>query len=173
MKRRQALIGIGGLTIGAFLLQSCQSEPSIALTNLKLNKGDWTCLLHFSNMILPLGAIDKSAQDDRVRYVLQALDQTYKNETIDLFYTGLTQLRAELKEKHDANPNDMKDLPLHEYWVSYIDQAEQAKEKSVFLVELKNLLVQHYTTSKDFLESKMNYAFLPGTYQGCVSINEL
>ena len=164
MDRRTSLKALGSMTMGAFLLQSCHSEPHVSLLNFQLQQGDYTALDHFFQMILP---IDKSNHEDRIKYVLSAIDHTYTPEDISKFIRGLEGIRGKIIQDYNLQPSSYKDVPLEEYWETF----QVAKnDQAFFLSTSKELLVQYHTTTKTYSENVLRHYFMPSKYNGCTPL---
>ena len=164
MDRRTALKGFAGITISAFLLQSCQTEPQVETKNIILQVGDWTTIFHFCNMIIPIES-DAMARD-RTTYLIKSVDNQFSPTEQKTFIHGLKQIRDYMLIEYKAKPQELKEVPLIQFWERYM-AASANNDIQFCLQKMKDITIIHYTTRKAYMNEKLAYQFMPSNYIGC------
>lgn len=171
MVRREALKGITAVTLGMFLLQSCENEPSRSFININLQKGEWSLVDQFCNAILPINIEDKTLNENRTAYVLTMVDETLNAADRNLYIKGLQAIYKLLITEYNKSPQKMGSTELEGIIKKLMAEDANLDPSSFFINKTKSFLIKDYVTSEGFMTTQLDYKFLPGTYLGCSPIS--
>ena len=150
MKRRKALQTIALTTGSLMLLPYCTSASEPVYENLPISSKQKKLIGAISNAILPENQTEFATPESRQHFVLLMVNDTFKPEKIQDFLNGL-----EAYENESGNSI----------------QLESANEEvNKFIQSIKQLSIQHFTTSMNFMQNYLQFEFIPGRFNGCVSL---
>lgn len=150
MKRRKALQTIALTTGSLMLLPYCTSASEIVYENLPISSKQKKLIGAISNSILPENQTEFVTPESRQHFVLLMVNDTFKPEKIQDFLNGL-----------EAYENES----------GTSIQLESANEEvNKFIQSIKQLSIQHFTTSMNFMQNYLQFEFIPGRFNGCVSL---
>jgi len=150
MKRRQALQTIALTTGSLMLLPYCTSASEPVYERLPISSKQKKLVGAISNAILPENPTEFSTPESRQHFVLLMVNDTFKPEQIQEFLNGL-------KAYENESGNSI-----------ILESSNEDVDK--FIHSIKKLSIQHFTTSMNFMQNYLQFEFIPGRYNGCISL---
>ncbi|MDJ0645910.1 MAG: gluconate 2-dehydrogenase subunit 3 family protein [Flavobacteriaceae bacterium] len=186
MKRRDAIKGLGmslGLLVATpsamSLLHSCKSDPKVGWQPEFFSPEEGTAIKSLVGLILPStdalpGAIDVNVPEFIDKYAALVAS----NEEQENFRKSMEAIAEAIgKPVSKATDNDY-DALLSKFLKATPEQMEafqnNENEKQVFeaLMGLRGISIWGYTNSQKVGTELLAYDPVPGTYQGCISLEE-
>jgi hypothetical protein len=176
MNRRTALRNVVLISAGASLLPSClhDDKPGITLKNIKLNGSQEKLLEELTETILPktnnfTGAKDLKSHE----FILIMADDCSSPEDQKKFKDGMDKFDEACKKKF--NIGFVKCSPAQrKEWLQLVEKKTDMPEDLLnFYGAVKQLTIQSFTSSKDFLLNIRKFKLAPGpVFKGCVPVGK-
>jgi len=172
MKRREALRNIVVVSSGSMILSSCDFESFKVYDNLPFEKSQFRLIRDLQKLILPKTGEIVDIKEDTLDYSLSVLNDCYDKEDIEKYLKGLMEFETHLKEKFNSNFAKLED---EQKWAMISNNGEVGNPKAsdewnYFLKTTKNLAVENFTQSQNFLVNQMEYEYMPNRYIGCAQV---
>ena len=169
MKRRSALQKIAWVSGGiAMLPYYCSTQSEITVyNNLPIAISDRNLINLLSNLILPEDAESFSTMESRLDFVLTQVNDGFDSQEISDYLFGMTAFRKHVMATYGTSFEDLVELDQLACIGKTIDCSD---EKSFFVSTIKRHSLRHFTTSENYMKKYLNFEFMPGRYNGCVSV---
>lgn len=172
MNRRQA---IGNIILGSaavMILPQCQSETITVPTfsNLEVAPNTYQALGQLSQTILPYGNVPISTPETTENYILNIVDQCFSPADRERFLMGLDAYQTYLKEEVKTPFNRWDDSQKTAILSHLEELSEKDSSLNYFYQESKNLTREHFLRSEHYMTNYLEYKFIPGGYEPCVSV---
>lgn len=184
MNRREAIKGLGlsvGLVVATptviSLLQSCKNDPKIEWIPEFFSKNEGVAIKRLIGLILPKTDTLPGANEVNVPQFIDKFGSMAVNKEEQSSYkSGLDAITKALeKSPVSASDKDYSNL-LTKYLKTTPEQVKSFKEdeKTVYdaLMKLRGMAIWGYKNSKKVGTEVLAYDPIPGTYNGCVSLQE-
>ena len=169
MKRRSALQKIAWVSGGiAMLPYYCSTQPEIiAYSNLPIAISDRNLIYLLSNLILPEDTENFPTMESRLDFVLIRVNDGFDSQEISDYLFGMTAFRKHVIATYG---NPFEDLVTEDQLACIGKTIDCSDEKSFFISTIKRHSLRHFTTSENYMKNYLNFEFMPGRYNGCVSV---
>ena len=169
MKRRSALQKIAWVSGGlAMLPYYCSTQSEITVyNNLPIAISDRNLINLLSNLILPEDAESFPTMESRLDFVLTQVNDGFDSQEISDYLFGMTAFRKHVMATYGTSFEDLVELDQLACIGKTIDCSD---EKSFFVSTIKRHSLRHFTTSENYMKNYLNFEFMPGRYNGCVSV---
>ena len=169
MKRRSALQKIAWISGGiAMLPYYCSTQPEIiAYSDLPIAISDRNLINLLSNLILPEDTENFPTMESRLDFVLTRVNDGFDSQEISDYLFGMTAFRKHVMATYGTSFEDLVELDQLACIGKTIDCSD---EKSFFVSTIKRHSLRHFTTSENYMKKYLNFEFMPGRYNGCVSV---
>ena len=169
MKRRSALQKIAWVSGGiAMLPYYCSTQPEIiAYNNLPIAISDRNLINVLSNLILPEDTENFPTMESRLDFVLTRVNDGFDSQEISDYLFGMTAFREHVMATYGTTFEGLVELDQLACIGKTIDCSD---EKSFFVSTIKRHSLRHFTTSENYMKNYLNSEFMPGRYNGCVSV---
>lgn len=184
MNRREAIKGLGlsvGLVVATptviSLLQSCKNDPKIEWIPEFFSKDEGVAIKRLIGLILPKtdtlpGANEVNVPQFIDKFVSMAVDKEEQNS----YKRGLGAITKALENNPTSASEEDYNKLLTKYLKATPEQVESFKEdeKVVYdaLMKLRGMAIWGYKNSRKVGTEVLAYDPIPGTYNGCVSLQE-
>lgn len=167
MDRRKAISIIAAAAAGTLILPSCNSEiqGTRAFSRLSINQDQIKILENLSNKVLPIPSAFILENVSPNEFLLTMLEDCATPEQLSKFENGLSEFQSYIKEK---NINRIQDMDIKE--LESLTSGTEENNLQFFINTVKQLNVQYYTSTKDYLNNYSDWEFVPGRFNGCVSV---
>ena len=168
MKRRSALQKIAWVSGGiAMLPYYCSTQSEITVyNNLPIAISDRNLINLLSNLILPEDPESFPTMESRLDFVLTQVNDGFDSQEISDYLFGMTAFREHVMATYGTSFEDLVELDQLACIGKTIDCSD---EKSFFVSTIKRHSLRHFTTSENYMKNYLNFEFMPGRYNGCVS----
>ena len=168
MKRRSALQKIAWVSGGiAMLPYYCSTQSEITVyNNLPIAISDRNLINLLSNLILPEDPESFPTMESRLDFVLTQVNDGFDSQEISDYLFGMTAFRKHVMATYGTSFKDLVELDQLACIGKTIDCSD---EKSFFVSTIKRHSLRHFTTSENYMKNYLNFEFMPGRYNGCVS----
>ena len=168
MKRRSALQKIAWVSGGiAMLPYYCSTQSEITVyNNLPIAISDRNLINLLSNLILPEDPESFPTMESRLDFVLTQVNDGFDSQEISDYLFGMTAFRKHVMATYGTSFEDLVELDQLACIGKTIDCSD---EKSFFVSTIKRHSLRHFTTSENYMKNYLNFEFMPGRYNGCVS----
>ena len=171
MKRRTAIRNLTMFATGIALMPACNlEEVPPTFSNFTLESKQWQLLQRLTSAILPTEGTEISTPESTPMFVLNMLNDCFKPEDIKKYLSGLKLFLQYVQDEYKMpfpNLNPQQNVLM----LTEITNASIfPKNLKFFLSTTKNLAVRHFTTSEHFMQTYLNFEFVPGRYDGCFKI---
>jgi hypothetical protein len=169
MKRRSALQKIAWVSGGiAMLPYYCSTQSEITVyNNLPIAISDRNLINLLSNLILPEDPESFPTMESRLDFVLTQVNDGFDSQEISDYLFGMTAFRKHVMATYGTSFEDLVELDQLACIGKTIDCSD---EKSFFVSTIKRHSLRHFTTSENYMKNYLNFEFMPGRYNGCVSV---
>ena len=169
MKRRSALQKIAWVSGGiAMLPYYCSTQSEITVyNNLPIAISDRNLINLLSNLILPEDPESFPTMESRLDCVLTQVNDGFDSQEISDYLFGMTAFRKHVMATYGTSFEDLVELDQLACIGKTIDCSD---EKSFFVSTIKRHSLRHFTTSENYMKNYLNFEFMPGRYNGCVSV---
>lgn len=169
MKRRSALQKIAWVSGGiAMLPYYCSTQSEITVyNNLPIAISDRNLINLLSNLILPEDPESFPTMESRLDFVLTQVNDGFDSQEISDYLFGMTAFRKHVMATYGTSFEDLVELDQLACIGKTIDCSD---EKSFFVSTIKRHSLRHFTTSENYMKKYLNFEFMPGRYNGCVSV---
>ena len=169
MKRRSALQKIAWVSGGiAMLPYYCSTQSEITVyNNLPIAISDRNLINLLSNLILPEDPESFPTMESRLDFVLTQVNDGFDSQEISDYLFGMTAFRKHVMATYGTSFEDLVELDQLACIGKTIDCSD---EKSFFVSTIKRHSLRHFTTSENYMKNYLNFEFMPGHYNGCVSV---
>ena len=169
MKRRSALQKIAWVSGGiAMLPYYCSTQSEITVyNNLPIAISDRNLINLLSNLILPEDPESFPTMESRLDFVLTQVNDGFDSQEISDYLFGMTAFRKHVMATYGTSFKDLVELDQLACIGKTIDCSD---EKSFFVSTIKRHSLRHFTTSENYMKNYLNFEFMPGRYNGCVSV---
>lgn len=170
MQRRQALLQLGVLGLGAALIPGCtQRIGNPGFIKMPLPQREWETFVQIAEAILPVDHTQYPTLESRADFVMTIINNCTHDDDVKEYALGFDQTYAFLKQYHDTNLMNLSPQDLESFFHQLQDEATNPSIRA-FGQRTKELAVQHFTTCERFMTEEMNFQFVPGGYVGCAII---
>ena len=168
MKRRSALQKIAWVSGGiAMLPYYCSTQSEITVyNNLPIAISDRNLINLLSNLILPEDPESFPTMESRLDFVLTQVNDGFDSQEVSDYLFGMTAFRKHVMATYGTSFEDLVELDQLACIGKTIDCSD---EKSFFVSTIKRHSLRHFTTSENYMKNYLNFEFMPGRYNGCVS----
>ena len=169
MKRRSALQKIAWVSGGiAMLPYYCSTQSEITVyNNLPIAISDRNLINLLSNLILPEDPESFPTMESRLDFVLTQVNDGFDSQEVSDYLFGMTAFRKHVMATYGTSFEDLVELDQLACIGKTIDCSD---EKSFFVSTIKRHSLRHFTTSENYMKNYLNFEFMPGRYNGCVSV---
>ena len=169
MKRRSALQKIAWVSGGiAMLPYYCSTQSEITVyNNLPIAISDRNLINLLSNLILPEDPESFPTMESRLDFVLTQVNDGFDSQEVSDYLFGMTAFRKHVMATYGTSFEDLVELDQLACIGKTIDCSD---EKSFFVSTIKRHSLRHFTTSENYMKKYLNFEFMPGRYNGCVSV---
>ena len=169
MKRRSALQKIAWVSGGiAMLPYYCSTQLEITVyNNLPITISDRNLINLLSNLILPEDPESFPTMESRLDFVLTRVNDGFDSKEISDYLFGMTAFRKHVMATYGTSFEDLLQVDQLACIGKTIDCSD---EKSFFVSTIKRHSLRHFTTSENYMKNYLNFEFMPGRYNGCVSV---
>ena len=169
MKRRSALQKIAWVSGGiAMLPYYCSSQPEItAYSNLPIAISERNLINLLSNLILPEDPERFPTIESRLDFVLTRVNDGFDSQEISDYLFGMTEFRKHVTVTYGTSFEDLVEV---DQLACIGKTSDCSDEKSFFVSTIKRHSLRHFTTSENYMKNYLNFEFMPGRYNGCVSV---
>ena len=169
MKRRSALQKIAWVSGGiAMLPYYCSTQSEITVyNNLPIAISDRNLINLLSNLILPEDPESFPTMESRLDFVLTQVNDGFDSQEISDYLFGMTAFRKHVMATYGTSFEGLVELDQLACIGKTIDCSD---EKSFFVSTIKRHSLRHFTTSENYMKKYLNFEFMPGRYNGCVSV---
>jgi len=175
MKRRIAIRNLVLLSAGAAVLDACGSKEALAYRNIPLTDGQGDMLSELSEFIIPttpdfVGAKDLKSDE----FTLMMVDDCGSPEEQAEFLDGLQKF----DEACTAKTGNKFVAATAEQRTSFLValEAREGNDQPANVVKfyraIKQLTIQSFTSSEQYLTQVRNYSLIPPKFQACVTVEK-
>lgn len=182
MNRRTAIKQFAAITAGLALLPSCSDglriDPALSEGfSFSPEQGVWLSAL--SQAILPSPDQGIETLEDFPTFVATRLEKLKSTDEQLSFVRGYNEATKQLKDRFKKSSVKISPVEVITYFtdlksngISATEEKEKLQQQHLisFVDTMKGLSMKHLTTSKTYMQQRLEYNILPGQYQGCVSI---
>ena len=177
MDRRSVIRNIAFISVGAIILPACkqnETRTSTALKNLKISGDQEQMLADLTQTILPsAGGTGQGAKElESHLFALMMIDDCASAEDQKKFTDGIKAFEDAVKKKYSVSFSKLNDEQKNELLKDLEAKKNYAEDVLGFYGTVKQLTVESYTTSKDYMVNVLKYNIIPGKYKGCVPVNQ-
>jgi hypothetical protein len=178
--RRTALLMGSALSAPAILgvLQGCTARPTIDWKPVFLTPEQGTIISEIAEIIIPKTDTAGAKEVGVPGFIDLMLKDVYKKEDQDRFIAGLTEFDANAKKEYgdpflDLSADDRETYvrKVHGEAVKASRATSPAPEKP-FILMTRELTLLGYFTSEVGATKVLQYQAVPGSYKGCVPLQE-
>ena len=168
MKRRSALQKIAWVSGGiAMLPYYCSTQPERTVySNLPITIPDRNLINLLSNLILPEDTEGFPTMESRLDFILTMVNDGLDSQEISDYLFGMTEFRKHVIATYGTS---FEDLVTEDQLACIGKTIDCSDEKSFFVSTIKRHSLRHFTTSENYMKNYLNFEFMPGRYNGCVS----
>ena len=167
MKRRTAVKGLMGISIGAIALHGCSTEALSQFNNFSLSSREYRSLTELSDTILPLDATLTNSAEKPVDFLLRMVDVCESPESRESFTKGIKEFSSSFLRSIGSTPSEMSAEEKRVLLTSLEEDDELDSDLRTFYSMTKKYTIQHFTSSEYFLTNIMEFEFVPGRFIGC------
>ena len=169
MKRRSALQKIAWFSGGIAMLPNyCSTQPEIiAYNNLPIAISDRNLINVLSNLILPEDTENFPTMESRLDFILTRVNDGFDSQEVSDYLFGMTAFRRHVTATYGT---PFEDLVTEDQLACIGKTIDCSDEKSFFISTIKRHSLRHFTTSENYMKNYLNFEFMPGRYNGCVSV---
>ena len=169
MKRRSALQKIAWVGGGiAMLPYYCSTHSEItSYSNLPIVISDRNLINLISNLILPEDTENFPTMESRLDFILTRVNDGFDSQEVSDYLFGMTAFRRHVIATYGT---PFEDLVTEDQLACIGKNIDCSDEKSFFVSTIKRHSLRHFTTSENYMKNYLNFEFMPGRYNGCVSV---
>jgi hypothetical protein len=170
MNRRTAIRHVIVIGAGAALLASCQDKSSLASRNVPLTGSQEDLLSTLTETIIPttdfIGSKDLGAQ----KFIVVMVDDCASPDDQKKFMTGMQKFDELCKRQYNTRFVKCDPKQREEFLLTVEAKTDIPAEVVEFYSAIKQLTIQSFTTSEEYLMKVKNFSLLPGKFKGCVPV---
>ena len=180
MDRREALKRTAWLMGGAIsapamlgILKGCTAKPTIDWKPAFFNNDQAAIVTEIAEIIIPKTDTPGAKDVGVPGFIDQIVQECFSKEDQDKFVNGLKALDDEAKKETGDSLMDLDAEERAAFIKKVHDTAVNAEGGDrPFILSLKELTMLGYFTSEPGATQVLQYNPVPGTYKGCVPLNE-
>lgn len=175
MKRRDALQAMILFTAGSLLSPGCFVKDEIWDTQTGLIRFDnrskeFIWLL--AQLILPDREDFKYETPESFdAFVQHMLNVLHSQEDRAKYGTGYIEYLEYIKTQFNKSLNQFKDDEGDQLLSKALEESALTEHALYFFKKTRELRIQHFRSSEEYLKGYDNYEMAPGRFSGCISIN--
>ena len=180
MDRREALKRTAWIMGGAVsapailgILKGCTAKPTLNWKPVFLTAEQGTLVSELAEIIIPKTDTPGAKDVGVAGFIDQMVNECYSKEDQDKFLNGLKAFDEEAKKEHGDIFSDL-DAEQQVAFVKKIHDAavNEKGDDRPFILTLKELTMLGFFTSEVGATQVLQYNPVPGSYNGCVPLNE-
>ncbi|MEM0993788.1 MAG: gluconate 2-dehydrogenase subunit 3 family protein [Bacteroidota bacterium] len=171
MNRRKALgtIALGSAAV-AFLPQCTNKEVLPVFEHFEVERKLYQLLSHLSQIILPKATLPIETMEPTSEYVLNVIDQCYAPSDRTRFLEGWQAYRDYLNLEVKKSVRRWDEAQVDSVLTNLEQRDAEMDSLAYFYQQTKALTKEHFTTSSYYMTNYLEYKFIPGGYEACVSV---
>jgi hypothetical protein len=172
---------MGGLlsapTVAA-LLKGCKAEPALSWKPEFFNEEQARTISILADIIIPPTDTPGAVQAGVPYFIEQVVKDCFSEDEQSLFLEGLNQFMAGAKAEYGKSFVDLSAERQKAYTLSVHQKAVEAEKENTegykrpFILKCKELTLAGFLTSEPGATQVLQYVSVPGSYQGCISLEE-
>lgn len=170
MDRRTAIQHVIILGAGASLLTYCGDKPSQALKNISLTGSQENLLSVLTETIIPTTDFVGAKELGSHKFILVMADDCTSPEDQTKFMSSMNLFDETCKKKYTSKFIKCTPQQRLDYLLAIEAKTDIPEEVIHFYQSVKQLTIQSFTSSEEFLTKVRNFNFIPGMYKGCVPV---
>ena len=179
--KRTALIMGGVVSAPAIMgvLKGCTAKPGIAWKPVFLSEDQASVVSAVSDIIIPRTDTPGARDVGVPSFIDQMLKEVYAKEDQDDFTNGLTAFNEQAKSEYGDEFTDLSEedqaafvRKLHHAAINTPQPEADSEEKRPFILQMKELTMLGFFTSKPGATQVLQYDAIPGSYKGCIPLSE-
>ena len=172
MKRRQALQNIAFISAGMAFLPACDFEKWPVLDNIPLEKDQQRLMHWLTEAILPINKREPVIEtpEPPAHFVLTMVNDCYEPEDIEEYIEGLQAFQQYILSAELPALKKLTSEQSHAMLKELSEDENRPKSLRYFLDTTRRLTTRHFTTSEYFMKNNLGFEFVPGRFNGCVSV---
>lgn len=170
MNRRVFLHGIVLTSISVVCLPSCDFETFPTYEHLPLSNDQNRLIRAIQESILPLGDLKNDLDDKPLDFMLSRINDCDEMSDVQKFQSGLQEFELYIQDQIDQDFNSQKKEQQLAIIESTLSETTIKPNLKFFIQRVRNLSIEHFTKSKYYQTTHLDYEFMPGRYLGCVAI---
>ncbi len=175
--KRVSLIMGGALSSSAIagVLQGCSAKKQLDWKPEFLSEDQAAIVSEVAERILPKTDTPGAKDAGVPEFIDLMLKDIYTEEEKQNFIAGINQLEADSESQYGDSFVELEPQQQDELLKKYAAQmSEQSNgEKKPFFAEMKELTLLGFFTSEVGATQFLNYVAVPGSYNGCVPLQEI
>lgn len=185
MDRREALRRTAWLMGGAVsapaimgILKGCKAKPAIDWKPLFLTEEQGLLVSQVSEIIIPKTDTPGAKEAGVPGFIDQMLKEVYSKDDQDKFISGLKEFSDEAAKQFGDPFVELDAAKQEEFVKAQHDAAVKAQKETKpapprpFVLNIKELTMLGYFTSKPGATEVLQYDAVPGAYKGCLPLSE-
>jgi len=173
MKRRTAIQHIIIIGAGASVLASCLDKPSVDLKYIPLTGPQEDLLAAITQTIIPSTDFVGAKELESHKFLLMMADDCTSPADQKKFMDGLKQFDEACRKKYSSV--FVKCIPeQREEFLLAIESKPDFNEDVIgFYQSVKWATIESFTTSEAYLTKVKNFSLIPGSFKGCVPVENV
>jgi len=188
MKRRTAIKGISAMTASMILFSNCSDGLELVIEegmDLRFSRSQSNWLDAIAEAILPKSDLALTTLETFPDFVTKMIPFNKSEEEQSAFISGYNHCTEDIKTIYDTAASKVTADQIISYFKDQLGDKKgivstsgdqdpiviKAKEdKKSFCQDIRNLAIQHLTTSKEYQEEMLEYKLVPGSFEACTAI---
>jgi gluconate 2-dehydrogenase gamma chain len=185
MDRREALrktaLVMGGMLSAstmAALLKGCKAEPALTWKPELFTEDQARVITRLADIIIPKTDTPGAVETGVPYFIEQVVKDCYDQDEQKRFIDGLNAFMAGSEKEYGKTFLKLSAEKQEEYTAAVHQQAVEAEKakgegyKRPFILKCKELTMAGYFTSEPGATQVLRYEPVPGSYEGCISLEE-
>ena len=163
---KKGVYGLAGVTLSSALISSLQSCTSIEkYSPLYFSKTEFSLLSNIVDFLIPKTETPGALEMKVPQFIDIIVSETYNNESKNNFSNKLKLLIEDFK----SNNIDLSDYNLMKS--KFVNDFNNKTHQEIY-IQIRDLTVWGFKTSKEIALNVLNYNPIPGYQLGCADINK-
>lgn len=173
MNRRDVLRSLAIIAAGSTVAIGCTPKDVIweeGATTVSLSDSSAGFINSLSQVILPIDDINYNAPEPLGTFVQTMINDCRSQDDIISFGKGYDEYKLYLKEVFNTNLNELDEEQTNQLFAAVEDEESMPVNAKYFFTQIRQLSIDHFTSSEYYLTKYTKYEMVPSRFNGCAPL---
>jgi hypothetical protein len=171
--RRVALKQLAVISAGTVFITSCSSgsKPSLRFKNISVAGDQEAMLGAIADTLIPKTSAPGAVELKVPEFMTKMIDDCQTKQDQQKWLAGMNKFSAEVEKRDGKSFTELSAEERLKFLTDFEASKIEDEELNFFYKTTRGLAIRGYTSSEYFMTTVQNYNILPGSFKGCVAVN--